>query len=113
MTGCNWINEFSGAITLCDLSGIVLDMNDKAAEAFRKYGGKLLIGKSLLDCHPESARKKLVQLLKSGESNSYTIEKNGKKRLIHQTPLIEGGVRCGMIELALEIPFELPNHVRG
>jgi transcriptional regulator with PAS, ATPase and Fis domain len=113
MTGGNWINEFTGAVTLCDLSGIVLYMNNKAAETFQKYGGKSLIGKSLLDCHPESARKKLLHLLKSGESNSYTIEKNGKKRLIHQAPLFKEGVRCGMVEFSLEIPFELPNYVRS
>jgi hypothetical protein len=113
MTNCNWINEFAGAVTLCDLSGIVLDMNNKAAETFQKYGGRSLIGKSLLDCHSEASRKKLLQLLESGESNSYTIEKNGKKRLIHQAPLIKEGKRCGMVELALEIPLEMPNYVRG
>jgi hypothetical protein len=112
MTGCDWIDSFEGAVTVCDLSGIVLDMNEKAALMYRNYGGKELIGKNLLDCHPESARKKLVQLLESGERNVYTVEKNGFKKLICQTPWTKDGRRCGMIELAIEIPFEIPNFTR-
>ena len=52
----NWIRDFPNAFTLCDLRGIVVEMNEKAAKAYRSYGGKELIGKSLLDCHPEPAR---------------------------------------------------------
>ena len=40
MNGIDWIREFPGAVTLCDLHGIVLEMNEKAAETFQKYGGK-------------------------------------------------------------------------
>lgn len=112
MIGNDWIHEFPGAVTLCDLHGIVLEMNQKAAETFQKYGGKDLIGKNLLDCHPEPARSKLVQLLATGERNIYTIEKNGTRKLIYQVPWYLEGQRCGMVELALEIPAAMPHFLR-
>ena len=112
MNGIDWIREFPGAVTLCDLHGIVLEMNEKAAETFQKYGGKDLIGKNLLDCHPEPARSKLVQLLETGERNIYTIEQNGIRKLIYQVPWYLEGQRCGMVELALEIPAVMPHFLR-
>ena len=112
MNGINWIREFPGAVTLCDLHGIVLEMNEKAAETFQKYGGINLIGRNLLDCHPEPARSKLVQLLESGERNIYTIEKSGIRKLIYQVPWYLEGQRCGMVELAIEIPAVMPHFLR-
>jgi transcriptional regulator with PAS, ATPase and Fis domain len=109
----DWIHNFPDAVTVCNLQGIVLDLNEKAAAMFHKYGGKELIGKSLLDCHPEPARSKLLQLLQSGERNVYTIEKNGIHKLIYQAPWYHNGQRCGMVELALETPPEMPHFVRG
>jgi hypothetical protein len=112
MTECAWVDEFVGAVTICNLSGIVVQMNNRAAELFSRHGGKSLIGQSLLDCHPEPARTKLLRLLQSGESNAYTIEKNGLKKLIYQAPWFKDGRRCGMIELSLEIPFDMPHFIR-
>ena len=86
MTNIDWIKEFPGAITVCDLHGIVMEMNETAAVQYSKYGGKELVGRNLLDCHPEPARRKLLQLLDSGECNTYTVEKNGVWKLIHQVP---------------------------
>jgi hypothetical protein len=108
----DWIEELPCAVTVCDLRGIVLDMNERAAAQYRKYGGKLLLGKTLVDCHPEPARGKLLQLLESGESNTYTIEKNGIRKLIHQSPWYSNGQRGGIVELAFEIPLEMPNFNR-
>jgi transcriptional regulator with PAS, ATPase and Fis domain len=109
----DWIHDFPDAITVCDLQGIVLAMNEKAAAAFGKYGGKELVGKSLLDCHPEAARDKLRRLLQSGEHNVYTIEKGGIRKLIYQAPWYRNGQRCGMVELSLEIPSDIPHFIRG
>jgi len=112
MTDFDWTTDFPNAITVCDLQGIILAMNEKAAAGYSAYGGKELIGKSLLDCHPEPARSQLLQLLKSGERNVYTIEKNGRRKLIYQAPWYRNKQRCGMIELSLEIPAEIPHFVR-
>jgi transcriptional regulator with PAS, ATPase and Fis domain len=112
MNGIDWMSALPGAATVCDLDGIVVAMNEKAADMFQRDGGKDLIGKSLLDCHPEPARSKLVSLLQTGERNVYTIEKNGIKKLIYQAPWYVDGKRSGMVELSLEIPFALPHFIR-
>ena len=101
------------AVTVCDLAGIILFMNDKAATVFAGDGGKKLIGTNVLDCHPEPSRSKLAGMLLSGERNTYTIEKAGVKKLIYQTPWFdEAGTVAGIVELSLELPLEMPHFVR-
>ncbi len=113
MSDPEWTREFPGAITVCDCAGVILAMNDRSAKTFASDGGRALVGRSVLDCHPEPARAKLAALLASGETNAYTIEKNGVRKLIFQAPWFRGGERAGLVELALEIPAELPHFVRG
>ncbi len=108
-----WIKEFPAAVTVCDTQGIILEMNDRAASTLEKDGGYALIGKCLLDCHPEQARAKLEALLDRHEKNVYTIEKNGVKKLIYQSPWFRNGEYAGFVELSLEIPFEMPHFVRS
>jgi transcriptional regulator with PAS, ATPase and Fis domain len=108
----NWIKEFPSAITVCDAEGIILEMNDKSAETLEKDGGYNLIGKSLIDCHPEPAKSKLKEMMKTQSKNVYTIEKNGKKKLIYQTPWHENGEYKGFVEISIEIPFEMPHFIR-
>jgi transcriptional regulator with PAS, ATPase and Fis domain len=113
MTGFDYFDEMPVAVTICDSKGTVLYMNRKSSATFEKDGGSTLIGKSLLDCHPEPARAKLLALLESHEPNSYTIEKNGIHKLIHQTSWFEDGAFKGMVEFSFEIPGELPHFIRG
>jgi hypothetical protein len=42
----------------------------------------------------------------------YTIEKNGVRKLIFQAPWFQDGKYAGLVELALEIPAEMPHFVR-
>ena len=107
-----WVKEFPGAITVCDADGIILELNDKAARTFEKDGGASLVGRNILDCHPEPARGKTERLLAAREKNVYTIEKNGIKKLIFQSPWYKDGQYSGFVEISLEIPFELPHFVR-
>ena len=107
-----WVKEFIGAITVCDSNGIIVEMNDKAAESFREEGGKKLIGTNLLECHPEPAKTKLKQLMERREVNVYTTEKNGVKKLIHQAPWYVNGKYRGFVEISLEIPREIPHFIR-
>jgi len=109
----NWTAEFQGAVTVCDLHGIVVEMNARSAEMYKRDGGRELIGRNLFDCHPEPSRSKLRELLESGESNVYTIERNGIKKLIYQVPWIQNGEKMGMVELVLEIPMKPPHFVRS
>jgi len=67
----------------------------------------------VFDCHPEPARSELKHLMEAHQPNVYTIEKNGLKKLIYQTPWYQNGAFAGFIELSLEVPFELPHFVRG
>ncbi len=107
-----WVKEFPGAVTVCDPDGVILEMNDKSAETFNDDGGRALIGKNVLDCHPEPARSKLKHMLEARQANVYTIEKNGRKKLIYQSPWYQDGQYAGFIEIALEIPSEMPHFVR-
>jgi transcriptional regulator with PAS, ATPase and Fis domain len=109
----DWIKQFPAAITVCDANGIILEMNDKAAKTFEKDGGRNLIGCNMLDCHPEHARHKTEELLAARQKNAYTIEKNGIKKLIFQSPWFRDGEYAGFVELSLEIPLEMPHFVRS
>jgi PAS domain S-box-containing protein len=97
-----------GSICVCDKAGIIIYMNKKAMETFSD-----VIGKSLFDCHPPDAIEKIKELLKNGNTNAYTIEKNGKKKLIYQTPWRDThGTIAGLIEYSFVIPFDMPHYIR-
>jgi len=108
-----WIKEFPAAITVCNQEGIILEMNDQSIKTFLNDGGEKLIGKNLLDCHPEPARSKLIKMIETQNKNIYTIEKNGIKKLIYQCPWYREGKYCGFVEVSLEIPKELPHFIRS
>ncbi len=108
----NWTDEFLGAITVCDREGIVVYMNDLSKKQFAKDGGESLVGKSLVDCHPEPARSFLMRMLAEPNPNSYTTEKKGIRKMIHQTPWMEAGEFKGVIEISFEVPMEMPHHKR-
>ena len=108
-----WVKEFAGAVTVCDTDGIILEMNDKSAKTFQQDGGRELIGKSVFNCHPRPALAELKHLMEAQQTNIYTIEKNGLKKLIYQSPWYRNGEYAGFIEISLEVPFELPHFVRG
>ena len=108
-----WIKEFPAAVTVCDPQGILLEMNEKAARTFAKDGGLALIGKNIIDCHPDPARGKLERLMDGRQVNIYTIEKDGVKKLIYQSPWYSNGEYAGFIEIAMEIPFDMPHFVRS
>jgi transcriptional regulator with PAS, ATPase and Fis domain len=104
-------SEAELAITACDKNFQIIYMNEKAKKTFEKYGGKELLGKSLLDCHPESARLMLKTFMSTGENNSYTIEKNGIKKIILQRPWFSNSELMGYLEFSFEIPMEM-NHFK-
>ncbi len=112
MNETNWAAEFGAAITVCDAQAVILEMNARALKTFEKYGGASLIGKSLLDCHPEPARSKLISMMSEKKANSYTIEKNGVKKLIHQAPWYRDGSYMGFVEISIELPDKMPHYVR-
>ncbi len=98
------------SVTVCDKDGKILEMNETAERVLSH--GKHIIGQNLLDCHPEPARTKLMEMLKNHNLNAYTIEKNGVKKLVYQSPWFENGEFAGYIELSMELPAEMPHFVR-
>jgi len=108
----SWVEDFPGAVTVCDEKGTIIEMNIRSARTFAEDGGATLIGKNVLDCHPEPARTKLAEIMAGRRTNVYTIEKNGAKKLIYQAPWFRDGENRGFIELSLEVPFEMPHFAR-
>ncbi len=108
----NWPQELPAAITVCDATGIILSMNDKACKSFEEDGGAALIGTNVLDCHPPNARVILEDLLRTGKTNIYTIEKNGQKKLIYQAPWYNEGKYAGLVEMAIVLPERMEHFVR-
>lgn len=107
-----WPNALDFAITICDTEGTILFMNDKSQQVFARWGGKDLIGKNLFDCHSENSVRMIKEMIANGKSNTYTIEKNGIRKLIHQTPWYSNGKIAGMVEISIETPEGMPHRVR-
>ncbi|NLP17526.1 MAG: PAS domain-containing protein [Firmicutes bacterium] len=111
--GNNYLHNFSAAITVCDTEGKIVYMNEKSKSAYAADGGAKLVGKNALDCHPEPARSKMAALLKNQGRNCYTVEKGRVKKLLYQAPWYkDSGEYGGLVELALEIPKDLPHYIR-
>lgn len=100
------------AVTICDKDGTILDMNAKSRKTFLKPRQEGIIGHNVLDCHPEPARSILDDMLKNPRTNVYTVEKEGLKKLIFQTPWYDDGEYAGFMELSLVLPEVIPNRVR-
>lgn len=113
MLNFDWAKEIPGAVTVCDPDGIILYMNDKSAQVFEDNGGRKLVGQNLFDCHSVASIQKIKEMMQSRRPNVYTIEKKGIKKLIYQAPWYKDGEFAGLVEISLEIPFEMPHFLRG
>jgi transcriptional regulator with PAS, ATPase and Fis domain len=107
-----FIENLDGAVIVSDPEGNIIYLNEKAVNTFQKDGGRDLIGKNLKDCHQDYSMEKIREMMDTREKNVYTIEKKGKKKLIYQAPWYHEGVFGGLVELSLEIPFEMPHFIR-
>jgi len=108
----DWLKEINAAVTICDNQGIIVYMNEKSEQVFENDGGKNLLGGNLFGCHPEPALTKLKEMLADGSTNVYTIEKEGKKKIIYQTPWFDENTLGGLIEISFNIPDEMPHFIR-
>jgi transcriptional regulator with PAS, ATPase and Fis domain len=104
-----WTEEVPVGITVCDAEGIILSMNERAAKIFKKSGGRDLIGKNLLECHPPEAKKKVLDLFEKKQTNAYTVEVGGIKSLLYQAPWYEEGKYMGFVEFIFTLPQEMAN----
>ena len=108
-----WIDNLDSNVIVSDANGIIIYMNETAIRNYEKDGGAGLIGRNLMDCHGEASRHKIREIMTTHQKNVYTIEKKGKKKIIYQTPWMNGEVFKGIIEFSFEIPFEIPHYVRS
>ena len=109
-----WANELPFvAITVSDKEGNIIEMNDRSAMTFQKSGARELIGKKLMDCHPEKAQKIIAEMMSNPNTNAYTIEKEGLKKLIYQTPWYENGEFGGLVEFSIVLTNDMPHYIRG
>jgi transcriptional regulator with PAS, ATPase and Fis domain len=107
-----FIENFDGAVIVSDADGNIIYLNDKAVRNFATDGGRQLIGKNLNNCNNDNSNKKIRQMMETHEKNVYTIEKKGIKKIIYQSPWFHNGEFGGLVELSLEIPFEMPHFIR-
>lgn len=105
-----WADDLNCAITVCDAQGEILYMNSRSQQTFAAHGN--LIGKNLFECHSEPSKAKIRHMLASGESNAYTISKNGQRKVIYQTPWRRNGEIAGMVEISMVVPEEMPHYIR-
>jgi transcriptional regulator with PAS, ATPase and Fis domain len=108
-----WFEHLDGNVIVSDRNNIVIYMNKKALASYEHEGGADLIGKNLMECHNPRSQEIIRHILDTGENNVYTIEKKGKKKIIYQTPWKVDGIIQGIVELSLEIPFDMPHYIRG
>ncbi|MGD0588169.1 MAG: PAS domain-containing protein [Thermoplasmata archaeon] len=108
-----WFERLPCAVTVCDRKYTILYMNDRAAEVNAMDGGKALVGKNMMDCHPPAAQEKLRKVMASGQPNVYTIEKKGIHKMIYQAHWRRRGRVAGLVEITFELPTEIPHFVRS
>lgn len=106
------INEIDAAVTICDKEGIIIYMNKKSVKTFESDGGTSLLGKNLFDCHPESAKVKLKDIMVNKKTNCYTIEKNGIKKMIFQSLRFDNGRFKGIVEISIALPDKMEHFIR-
>ncbi len=108
----DWFEQLPCSVTICDRDYTVLYLNERSAEVNAKDGGKALVGRNLLDCHPPEAQEKLRKVMASGRPNIYTIEKNGVKKMILQCHWRKAGKVGGLVEISFELPEQIPHFLR-
>ncbi len=109
----DWAEEFKGSVTVCDRAGIIVYMNRASIEQFKNDNGEKLLGTNLIDCHPELARSKLIEMLQNPVDNMYTTEKQGVRKIIYQTPWTEKGEFKGVVEISFLLAPDMPHFKRG
>ena len=80
------------AVVLCNLEHEIIYMNPVAMERYGKWGGKALLGKSLLDCHNERSREligKVVDWFKVSKDHNivYTFYNQKENKDVYMVAL--------------------------
>ena len=104
----DWVDELNLSITVTDLDDNIIYMNEKSQSSFPSTS----IGDNLHYCHQKFSNEIISKLKSENISNTYTIQKDGIKKLIHQTPWYISGELAGLVEFSIEIPNEMEHKNR-
>ena len=107
----HWADQVDYAVTIADKDCNIIYMNRRSRETFCK-NGEDLIGRNLMDCHPEHARAIIRRLLEKGGSNTYSITKNGINKLIFQSAWRLHGEIAGLVETSMVMPKDMKHFNR-
>jgi hypothetical protein len=101
MTGGPWVKKFPAEVMVSDSDGIILATNNHAEALFADDGGSDLLGRNLLDCHPDPAFTKLEGMLENRSINCYFNTGHGEKSFIFQSPWYTDGRYSGLLKFRL------------
>ena len=106
----DYFEHIDFSVTICGKDGIVVYQN---AVSRGKYGH--MVGRNLFKCHNEKSNEKILQMIETGNSNTYEIIKHGKRFLIRHSPWYdaEDGSVAGLVELSIPLPDKYPMFNRG
>lgn len=112
MENYQWAKTLDTAITVSDVNGVIIYMNEASKKTFAKYGDNL-IGRKLNEFHGDRSAAIIEKLLATKGFNVYTIEKNGVQKLIKQSCWYDAaGELGGLVELSVVVPDCVPHYVR-
>jgi transcriptional regulator with PAS, ATPase and Fis domain len=109
---CDWVEEFPGMISVCDVDGKIMVLNKKIAAYFSSTGGKELIGTNLFDCHGNTSGEEIKQLMKQEKADVYIAEENGERELVIHSPWFKEGEFAGLVEITLPFNGEIQVRIR-
>ena len=83
------------AVVICDIEHTIIYMNPAAVERYAKWGGKDLMGRSLLKCHTEKSGemiKKVLDWFKASKENNivYTFFNEKENKDVYMVALRNG-----------------------
>ncbi len=86
------LEQDKSAIVICNLQHEIIYMNPAAAVHYERYGGRELLGKSLLDCHNAQSKEKIRQVaawFASSASNNlvYTYHNTKQNKDVYMVAL--------------------------
>ena len=70
------------AVVICDLEHRIIYMNPTAISRYERWGGKSLLGKSLLDCHNDKSQemiRKVLDWFKASKDNNLVYTSYNEK----------------------------------
>lgn len=97
------IDQDRSAVVICNLEHEIIYMNPAAVANYEKWGGRKLLGQSLLDCHnAESAEKikRVVEWFAASKDHNlvYTFHNEKQNKDVYMVALRDGDKLIGYYE---------------